>query len=42
MDLPTEAEPVKVIEGDCLQVLRELPDGCVRPATPLEKAFSWI
>lgn len=29
MDLPTEAEPVKVVEGDCLAVLRDLPDGCV-------------
>lgn len=28
MDLPTEAEPVKIIEGDCLTVLRDLPDGC--------------
>lgn len=29
MDLPTEAESVKVIEGDCLSILRDLPDGCV-------------
>lgn len=29
MDLPTEAEPVKVVEGDCLTVLRDLPDGCI-------------
>jgi DNA modification methylase len=29
MDLPTEAEPVKIVEGDCLSVLRDLPDGCV-------------
>jgi len=29
MELPTDAEPVKVIEGDCLDVLRMLPDGCV-------------
>lgn len=29
VDLPTEAEPVKVIHGDCLDVLRALPDGCV-------------
>jgi DNA modification methylase len=29
IDLPTEDEPVKVIEGDCLDVLRTLPDGCV-------------
>lgn len=28
-EMPTEADPVIVIEGDCLQVLRELPDGCV-------------
>lgn len=28
-ELPTEAEPVKVVEGDCLEVLRGLPDGCV-------------
>lgn len=26
IELPTEAEPVRVIEGDCLAVLRELPD----------------
>jgi site-specific DNA-methyltransferase (adenine-specific) len=29
IELPTEAEPVRVIQGDCLDVLRELPDGCV-------------
>lgn len=29
IELPTEAEPVRIIQGDCLQVLRELPDGCV-------------
>jgi site-specific DNA-methyltransferase (adenine-specific) len=29
IELPTEAEPVRVIEGDCLDVLRTLPDGCV-------------
>jgi site-specific DNA-methyltransferase (adenine-specific) len=28
-DLPTDAEPVRVIRGDCLDVLRTLPDGCV-------------
>lgn len=29
MDLPTDANPVVVMEGDCLDVLRGLPDGCV-------------
>jgi len=29
VDLPTEAEPVRVVEGDCLELLRQLPDGCV-------------
>lgn len=29
MELPTEENPVTVVEGDCLDVLRELPDGCV-------------
>ena len=29
MDLPTEAEPVRVVEGDCLEVLAALPDGIV-------------
>jgi DNA modification methylase len=29
IDLPTEADPVKVIEGDCLNVLPELPAGVV-------------
>lgn len=29
IELPTESEPVKVIQGDCLDVLRGLPDGCV-------------
>ncbi len=29
IDLPTEENPVTVIEGDCLDVLRALPDGCV-------------
>jgi DNA modification methylase len=29
VEMPTEAEPVKVVEGDCLEVLRSLPDGCV-------------
>jgi site-specific DNA-methyltransferase (adenine-specific) len=29
IEMPTEAEPVKVVEGDCLGVLRALPDGCV-------------
>jgi site-specific DNA-methyltransferase (adenine-specific) len=27
--MPTEAEPVRVVQGDCLDVLRSLPDGCV-------------
>jgi len=27
--MPTESEPVVVIEGDCLDVLRHLPAGCV-------------
>ena len=27
--MPTESEPVRVVEGDCLDVLRSLPDGCV-------------
>lgn len=29
MSLPTDAEPVKVIEGDCLAVLPTIPDGSV-------------
>jgi site-specific DNA-methyltransferase (adenine-specific) len=29
VEMPTEAEPVTVVEGDCLDVLRILPDGCV-------------
>lgn len=29
IELPTEADPVKVVEGDCLEVLKSLPDGCV-------------
>jgi DNA modification methylase len=28
-ELPTEAEPVRVVCGDCLEVLPTLPDGCV-------------
>jgi site-specific DNA-methyltransferase (adenine-specific) len=27
VELPTDADPVRVIEGDCLDVLRVLPDG---------------
>jgi hypothetical protein len=29
IEFPTEAEPVKVLHGDCLDVLRQLPAGCV-------------
>jgi hypothetical protein len=29
VEMPTEAEPVRVVQGDCLEVLRTLPDGCV-------------
>lgn len=29
IELPTDAEPVRIIQGDCLEVLRRLPDGCV-------------
>jgi site-specific DNA-methyltransferase (adenine-specific) len=29
IQLPTESEPVTIVEGDCLDVLRTLPDGCV-------------
>lgn len=29
MDLPTEAEPVRVVEGDCLEVMGSIPDGLV-------------
>ncbi len=27
--MPTDADPVRVVEADCLDVLRALPDGCV-------------
>lgn len=29
IELPTETDPVRVVHGDCLDVLRGLPDGCV-------------
>jgi len=29
VEMPTESEPVRVVQGDCLEVLRTLPDGCV-------------
>lgn len=29
IQMPTESEPVTVILGDCLEVLKSLPDGCV-------------
>lgn len=29
VEMPTESEPVRVVEADCLEVLRELPDGSV-------------
>ena len=29
VEMPTESEPVRVVQGDCLDVLRTLPDGCV-------------
>lgn len=29
IELPTESEPVRIVQGDCLDVLRELPDGCI-------------
>jgi site-specific DNA-methyltransferase (adenine-specific) len=29
IQLPTNDDPVTVVEGDCLEVLRALPDGCV-------------
>lgn len=29
MEMPTEANPVVIHEGDCLDVLRGMPDGCV-------------
>ena len=29
VELPTESDPVRVVQGDCLDVLRALPDGCV-------------
>lgn len=29
IELPTAEDPVKVIHGDCLDVLRAMPDGCV-------------
>lgn len=29
IEMPTESEPVTVIQGDCLDVLRSLPGGCV-------------
>lgn len=29
VELPTDADPVRVIEGDCIDVLRGMPDGCV-------------
>ncbi len=28
-EMPTDENPVTVVEGDCLDVLRALPDGCV-------------
>jgi site-specific DNA-methyltransferase (adenine-specific) len=29
LEMPTDENPVVVVEGDCLEVLRGLPDGCV-------------
>lgn len=29
IQMPTDANPVTVVNADCLEVLRELPDGCV-------------
>ena len=29
VEMPTDENPVVVVEGDCLEVLRGLPDGCV-------------
>lgn len=29
IELPTESEPVRIIHGECLEVLRQLPTGCV-------------
>lgn len=29
LELPTDADPVRLIQGDCLEVLKALPDGCV-------------
>ena len=29
IELPTESDPVRVVQGDCLSLLRQLPDGCV-------------
>ena len=29
LEMPTDENPVVVVEGDCLDVLRALPDGCV-------------
>ncbi len=28
-EMPTDENPVSIVEGDCLDVLRTLPDGCV-------------
>lgn len=42
VDLPTESDPVRVIEGDCLDALPALPDGCVDAVTtdpPYELGF---
>jgi site-specific DNA-methyltransferase (adenine-specific) len=29
VELPTEADPVRIVCGDCLDLMREMPDGCV-------------
>lgn len=44
--MPTEREPVVVVEGDCLELLRELPAGCVDavvtdPPYPSEFLHLW-
>lgn len=28
-ELPTESEPIRLVEGDCVQTMRSLPDSCV-------------
>lgn len=35
--MPTESEPIKIVCGDCLEVMKSIPDNSINPFSSITK-----